>query len=340
VALTKDGDYNANDEDTVDNETSENSFAATIAATTVNDSNNDDDDDDDDNDHPSNKMSHSKKKSTSTPVKIIFSTRLNNVVIDETLEVTTVLQRTFGELKEKVVSKRLTGKPPSLALHFVYGGRILTDDMLVEDIFQDDDDDEEDDDNEQNDELDFPTTKTRTVLLNIIPPIDDRFVVDLAPKLLSQDDLNDSSMMMMKKKYNYAAATTTFVAADDVDESKVLSTEELLDAYFLNQALLAYNTQCLIDPTIEPPSPMLLFQIQEQAKRLKEDFQSQIPATVWEDCVMKPIQKIDRDQSKAQWKGQRYRSGDGGLLVQFKKSLQTNVNVVRYAGKRERESDI
>ncbi|KAG7340930.1 hypothetical protein IV203_022881 [Nitzschia inconspicua] len=300
------------------------------AATADNDDDDDEEDgkDTDDDDSTSPPSNSNDNNIMNTPVKIIFTTNLRNPILDQTMETTTLRKRTFAELRN-TVSKRLIGKPPVVAIQFMYRGKLLRDDMLVDEIFDhDDDDDEQDDDNKNanDDDVDSDDDEamdSRIVTLNIVPPVDERFAVELTPKLLSRDELD--------------AMTTTLV-----DETQILSTYDLLEAYFLNQACLARNAQLLMDPntaatttTATTSSTLLPIELQDQAKRLQEEWKSQLSPDVWESTVMAPIitsssTKDGKDMLaniKEEWKGQRYRSGKGGVVVQLKQTLQTNFNV-------------
>ena len=80
----------------------------------------------------------------------------------------------------------------------------------------------------------------------------------------------------------------------------------------------------LADPNVES-SPLLRLEIQEQAKKLREQLKGQIPDQVWENSL-KPSQ---RSHHMEEYRGQRYRSGKGGARTNLKKSIQHNMNIVR-----------
>jgi hypothetical protein len=176
-----------------------------------------------------------------------------------------------------------------LGLELVYEGRVLEDEMLVDELF-DDDEDEEDKDEESGDEA------RRTLILNALPPVAPKFATELLPKLKAHVENNDES----------------------------LSTEELVDAFFLNQAAMNHNGQLLANPNT-PSSPLLRLEIQEQAQQLREQLQSQIPEDVWEST----LHAVRKSHHQEERRGQRYRSGKGGATTNLKQSLQHNLNIVR-----------
>lgn len=227
---------------------------------------------------------------SSLPARLLIQTNWGNTVLDQRVELTTRRTNTVADLK-KQVSRSLPGRPPVLGLELVYGGKVLDDEILVDELFDDDEEEEEEIDEEEDDDSSF-----KILTLNSVPPVDPKFAIELAPKL-------------------------KFHIEDDED---TLTTEELVEAYFLNQAAMSRNALLLVDP-YAPSSPLLRVEIQEQAKQLKEKLKSQVPADVWEAS----FKAVKRDHNTEEIRGQRYRSGKGGARTSLKKSIQTNLNIVR-----------
>jgi len=82
------------------------------------------------------------------PVRLIISTNWGNSIIDQSIELTPARTRDVASLK-KSLSKQLPGRPPVVALDLVYEGRILDDETLVDELFEDEDEDEEDEDEDK-----------------------------------------------------------------------------------------------------------------------------------------------------------------------------------------------
>ena len=243
------------------------------------------------------------------PVRLFISTNWGNSVIDQTVELTPVRTRTVASLK-KSLSKQLPGRPPIVALDLVYEGRILDDDTLVEELFEDEDEDEEEDDDD--DDIEEGNEAHRKLTLNIVPPVDPKFATELGPKLVYYNDDDDDA---------YVADSAGIADAES------LTTDELVDAYYLNQVAMSQNAQLLADPNI-PSSPYMRLELQEQARQLKEQLQTETPVDVWEKCMDVSTQKSSR-HTRDEWRGERYRSGKGGVTTQIKTIIQTNLNVVR-----------
>ena len=224
---------------------------------------------------------------SSQPARLLIQTNWGNSVVDQRVEITTRRTNNIAGLK-KQVSRLLPGRPPVLGLELVYGGKVLDDEMLVDELFDDDEDEEE-----ELEEGDDAASKVLT--LNSVPPVDPKFAIELAPKLKSHIE----------------------------DDEDTLTTEELIEAFFLNQAAMSRNALLLAQPNV-PSSPLLRVEIQEQAKQLKDKLKAQVPADVWEASLT----AIKRDHNTAEIRGQRYRSGKGGARTSLKKSIQTNFNIV------------
>jgi hypothetical protein len=243
------------------------------------------------------------------PVRLIISTNWGNSVIDQTMELTPARTRDVASLK-KSLSKQLPGRPPIVALDLVYEGRILDDDTLVDELFEDEDEDEEDE--EDDDDVEEGNEPSRKLTLNMVPPVDPKFATELGPKLMHHTDDDDE----------YARDSSR--VGEDADS---FTTDELVDAYYMNQVAMSRNAQLLADPN-DPSSPFLRLELQEQARQLREQLQSETPANVWEKCMAVSDQKGSRSPQE-EWRGQRYRSTKGGVSRQLKTVIQTNMNVVR-----------
>lgn len=224
---------------------------------------------------------------SSQPMRLLIQTNWGNSVLDQRVELMAARTRNVASLK-KSLSRLLPGRPPILGLELVSEGRVLDDETLVDELFDDEDDDDDDEDDGEN-------GSHKLLVLNSVPPVDPKFATELISKLKPHVE----------------------------DDSETLSTEELIDAYFLNQVAMSRNSQLLANPNMES-SPLLRLEIQEQAKKLREQLKGQIPDQVWETSL-KPTQ---RSHHMEEYRGQRYRSGQGGARTNLKKSIQHNMNIV------------
>ena len=243
----------------------------------------DDDDDDDVQHHPIHSVI------SSQPVKLWIQTNWGSKVLDHKFELLAARTRNIASLKQSI-SRMLPGRPPVLGLELVYEGSILEDEMLIDELMDDDEDEDEDEDGASEEK------GGKTLLLNIVPPVDPKFATELIPKLKPH-------------------------AADDED---TLTTQEILDAYFLNQVAMSRNALLLSNP-LAPSSPLIRLELQEQAKQLQEQFRSQIPEKVWEASMAPVSPSLHKEERR----GQRYRSGKGGARTSLRKSIQHNLNIVR-----------
>ena len=262
----------------------------------------DEEEDEDEDEETSEKLP---KIASMEPVRLIISTNWGNSIIDQTVELTPARTRDVASLK-KSLSKQLPGRPPIVALDLVFEGRILEDDTLVDELFEDDEDEEEDEDDE--DEVEEGNEPTRRLTLNLVPPVDPKFATELGPKLVYSSEEDD----------DYTGETA------DPDAP---TADELIDAYYMNQVAMSRNAQLLADPNMESNAFMRM-ELQEQARQLRDQLQAETPVEVWEKCMEVPDPST-AGNSQEEWKGQRYRSTKGGVSRQLKTVIQTNLNVVR-----------
>jgi len=257
-----------------------------------------DDEGEDEDEEITSKAEKSPSIVSKKPVQLFFSTNWGNSVVDQTVELKSQRTKTVANLK-KSLSKQLPGRPPILALELVYEGRILDDETIVEELFEDEEDEEDDHDEDHE--------PRRELTLNIVPPVDPKFAIELGPKLMFQSEENDDNFF-----------------TDSGANTESLTTDELIDAYYLNQVAMSRNAHLLADPNFIS-TPHMRFELQDQARHLRDQLSSQTPTDVWQKSMQDFTQKSGHN--KGEWRGERYRSGKGGVMTQFKTTIQTNLNV-------------
>jgi len=260
----------------------------------------DNEDEDEDEDTTTKVTEKTSSIASMGTVQLFISTNWGNSVIDHKVELKSKRTKTIADLK-KSLTKQLPGRPPMLALDLVYEGRILDEETLMEELFEDEDDDEEEEeDNEPH----------RKLTLNIVPPVDPKFMTELGPKLMFySDDVDDDNNFIIN-------------SATDIDS---LTTTALIDAYYLNQVAMSLNAHLLADPNT-PSSPYTRLESIEQGRQMRDELCAQIGPEKWEK-LMKVTTEKSRNDNKEEWRGERYRSGKGGVTTQLKTTLQTNLNV-------------
>jgi len=113
---------------------------------------------------------------SSLPVKITLKTSLsNNVLIDQSIELTASPTRTVQSLKQSV-SRQFKSRPPMDAVVLRLDGQVLHDDFLVRDLVDEEDDEDEDDDGE--DDL-----AKLTIIVDMVPPVDPKFGTEMKERL-------------------------------------------------------------------------------------------------------------------------------------------------------------
>lgn len=244
----------------------------------------DEEEEEDDDDEVEEGNDNSKPSISSKPVKLLVQTNWGNPVLDLQRELNAKRDRNIASLK-KSLSRLLPGKPPIVSLELVSEGRVLDDEMLIDELFDDEDEDEDEDE------------ESRTLLLNSIPPVDSKFATELIPKLKAHME----------------------------DDADTLTTEELLDAYILNQVAIARNGQLLDNPDGRSSTTLLRSEMKEKADALQEQLKMDVPEEVWQ----KSLESVQQSRNTEEFRGQRYRNGKGGARTNLKKSIQHNLNIVR-----------
>lgn len=146
------------------------------------------------------------------------------------------------------------------------------------------------DDEEEDDDEDEEESNTLVLTLDMIPPVDPKFATTL-----------------------------------NIDE---MTTSDLLDAYAANAAAMYNNAQSLVsEPSSDKAFASLSIQLRHEAYRIRD----QLTCTFPESVLAKLQEETPPHETQAveQRRGQRYRSGRGGAKTNMKRTIQTNLNVVR-----------
>lgn len=172
-----DEDYNIDDDvtdsekdeseyDESESEQSEDEDESNIAQ--EEDDNEDDEEEDDEEETPLSNL----------PVKITLKTSLSdNILIDQSIEITASPSRTVHSLKQSV-SRQFKGRPPIDAIVLRLDGQVLEDDILVKDLVEDIEDEDEEEEDEDEDDL----TKM-TITVDMVPPVDPKFGTEFKERL-------------------------------------------------------------------------------------------------------------------------------------------------------------
>jgi Ubiquitin family. len=112
------------------------------------------------------------------PVKITLKTSLSdNILIDQSIEITASPSRTVHSLKQSV-SRQFKGRPPIDAIVLRLDGQVLEDDILVKDLVQDIEEEDEEEEDEDEDDL-----AKMTITVDMVPPVDPKFGTEFKERL-------------------------------------------------------------------------------------------------------------------------------------------------------------
>lgn len=241
---------------------------------------------------------------SSQPVSITFKTNLGSPLIDTSVDLLVPRARSIQHVK-KSVSKALPGRPPVELLRLLSSdGMVLDqDDMLVDELVDDDDDDDEEEEEKEHDLV---------LVLDMVPPVDPKF-------------------------------------GTQMDRLRDMTVSEVLDAYTTNAAAMLRNGQSLLsseqeqeqrrkqeddedDDENEDPHPSvnnknLGLELRQQSQTIRrhvtEGFDEKAQALLNSTDVLADEAAVQEER-----RGQRYRSGKGGVTSNMKRAIQRNLNIV------------
>jgi hypothetical protein len=146
-------------------------------------------------------------------VTIQVTTASGSALLDQSAEITAHGSRTVAFVK-RALQKQFPGRPPVEAMRLIYGGKVLQDDMLVNELVDDSDDDDDDDQADGQ-------VKTREVLLvlDMIPPVDPKSKLqDHQLEELTVSELLDAYAMNEAAVFQNAAGMVTNDKEEDNDD--------------------------------------------------------------------------------------------------------------------------
>jgi len=148
----------------------------------------DEEESDEDEDEEEEEEVSKPSSSSSSPVKITLKTALsNNILIDQSIEITASPTRTVQSLKQSV-SRQFKSRPPMDSIVLRLDGQVLDDDdVVVEDLVDEDDEDDEDEDDEDDDGL-----PKLTIVVDMVPPVDPKFGTEMKQRL---DDMTNEEVL-------------------------------------------------------------------------------------------------------------------------------------------------
>eukprot|EP00557_Chaetoceros_sp_GSL56_P012994 CAMPEP_0176477600 /NCGR_PEP_ID=MMETSP0200_2-20121128/715_1 /TAXON_ID=947934 /ORGANISM="Chaetoceros sp., Strain GSL56" /LENGTH=456 /DNA_ID=CAMNT_0017873433 /DNA_START=163 /DNA_END=1533 /DNA_ORIENTATION=- len=249
------------------------------------------------------------------PVKITLKTSLgDNILIDQSIEITASPSRTVHSLKQSV-SRQFKGRPPIDAIVLRLDGLVLQDDVLVKDLVLDIE--EEDDEDEEEDE-DGLTKMTITV--DMVPPVDPKFGVEIKERLdkMTNEEVLDTYVKNLAALYQNSLdlMTPTDDSVEKVEEHDGEEKEQSASKMLVTQKKLAMQQYALM------LKGQLVSSMNENEKTLLEKQGT-------------PSNLDDEDDELDSYGGdlllkesmKRRRKRKGGATANMKRALQKNLNI-------------
>lgn len=249
------------------------------------------------------------------PVPVTIKTALGNIMLDQSVELTVNRSRNVASLKQSL-SRQLLGRPPVAALRLTLAGKVLDDDVLVDELVDDDDEEEDDDDDEEEE------GGRRLVLqLDMVPPVDPKFFPQLERYMeeITTSDLLDAYTVNEAAVYHNAA----LLMQEAVDEHDGNDEDEDEDD----------------EPVVSSSSNngvLVSLQIRQQAARMRHDLEEQLLSSKASQELLQdttpPHQKMQQSQTEIQVRGDRVRTlhaqaASGGVHTSLRLTIQRNLNI-------------
>ena len=277
---------------------------------------NDTNESDDDEDEPANKSDEAR---LSTPIPVSIKTKYGsngNTMLDQSIELTLQRRRTIGIVKDNL-RRMLPGKPPKSLIQVLHEGRIVSDDVSLDELFEDDEEEDDDEDEDDEDE----TKGTIYLTIDIIPPVDGKFAQTLAAQL---NDVNTAELLRLYA-VNEAALYETTVATiqksvilDNVSEGKEDEGEEEDDD--LQSESAAPTAPELVGPKLQERADL----IEEQLRDMIQKQQREKATAILEET--RPPSAI---QAATEIRGERVIDAvpSRGVKTSLRRKLQHTFNV-------------
>jgi hypothetical protein len=252
------------------------------------------------------------------PVAVVVKTNTGNPVLDQTVEFTVHPSRDVASVKQ-TLRRLLPGKPPVSMLKLVQSNVVLQDDLMVNELLDDDDDDEEEQEDDEDDDEGGRKKKKLVLQLDMVPPVDPKFVVQLALQMpeMTVSDLLDAYAMNEAAAYVHATAIMMSPNQQQHDEDDQDREDEVDAGGLTRSTALA--------------SASVTRQIKEQAAIIRRDLEESL-------LQSEPMQKVIQEGKapafhlpnlqERQVRGQRVRqAAQGGVKTTLKRKIQRNLNV-------------
>jgi hypothetical protein len=258
------------------------------------------------------------------PVKITLKTSLSdNILIDQSIEITASPSRTVHSLKQSV-SRQFKGRPPIDAIELRLDGQVLEDDTLVKDLVQDIEEDEDEEEDDDDDGL-----AKMTITVDMVPPVDPKFGTEMKERLdkMTNEEVLDAYVANLAALYQNSldllTTTDDSVAKDEDDgddreddqSEEQRQQQESASKTSMAQKKLAMQQYALM------LKEQLVSSMSENEKTLLE--KQDTPSNSIEDDA---IDSYEGDLLLKESMKRRKRKG--GATANVKRALQKNLNIV------------
>jgi hypothetical protein len=263
------------------------------------------------------------------PVTVVVNTALGHAILDHSIELANVVRtRNIASLKESL-RRQLPGRPPVHAMQLVWAGRVVADDVLVNQLMEEETDYEQDDDDmDDNDE----SSSNLQLQLDMIPPVDPKFVPLLEQKIT---DMTTAALLDAYAANEAAMYQNAILLITTSDEDETNDIEnDINDDDDEKSTLLASGKTTT-------PAMLVSTAIREQAARIRKDLHDRLLITEQARHLLEVPTEDEQQQHQQQEdklvsvlpttttrRGDRVRPNTASSVrVTLKRKIQHNLNI-------------
>ena len=274
------------------------------------------------------------------PVKLSIRTAVQSSLIDQHLDFTASRTRTVRSLQQ-AISKTMRGRPPLQCIQLKYHGRTLEADETVDDLLADrDEDDKEESDGEESDIGEEEEDLVRLLLTcDIVPPIDAKFGLEFREKIATMSTreiveaycVNVAGMvygqeLMTRESEEHERGETRQEEGEDDDEDEEEDAARR-PAGSENHSLNIRKKAALVQKQFQSTLSSDTLQLME-VEHARVQQQQGAAETHGEAPAVYGL--VPQKSSAELRRGRKGRTLKGGATMNVKRSLQRNLNVVRF----------
>jgi hypothetical protein len=252
------------------------------------------------------------------PVTVTMTTALGNSLMDLSIEIDAKRSRTVGFLKERL-RKLLPGKPPVSSIHLVLDGKRLADEVSISDILEEEE--------EENQEKETTASIGLSLVIDMIPPVDPRFVTLIEEQL---SDMTTSDLLQAFVINEASLLKNAFLLENDFKRASSLAEEDIgsVDGEEICDSVAKGESLDAMGDSPDFSGRILYLDLRDEAARIRGDLEQTILGTPKARELLSDSKPPSQQRLELEIRGHRVRiPRKGGRMALIKEGIQRNLNV-------------